>query len=144
MNEIHTIYRQISADCTTHLEVQDRMIKDYGYTWKEINKARVAMQANEPNYWFDKATSEMTAQLNAALEKNPLEHQIGGGHYEDMRIQPVEYITFNNMTFLEGCIVKYISRWRNKDGILDLQKIKHCVDLIINLENLHDRDTTGE
>ena len=55
MNEIYDIYRKIRADCTTHLEVQDKMIKDYGYTWQEITEAKVAMESNEPNYWLDRA-----------------------------------------------------------------------------------------
>jgi len=54
MNEIYDIYRKIRTDCTTHLEVQNKMIKDYGYTWQEITEAKVAMEANEPNYWLYK------------------------------------------------------------------------------------------
>lgn len=60
--------------------------------------------------------------------------QVGGGHYKDKAIQPVEYITANKMSFLEGCIVKRITRWRDKNGFEDLEKIKHEVDLIIELE----------
>lgn len=67
---------------------------------------------------------------------NPLNGQVGGGHYKDRTIQPVEYIVANNLTFLEGCIVKRISRWRVKDGVKDLLKIKHEIDLIIELEGL--------
>jgi hypothetical protein len=53
-----------------------------------------------------------------------------------MKIQPVEFITANRLSFLEGCIVKRISRWRSKDGLKDLEKIKHEVDLLIELEGL--------
>ena len=63
-----------------------------------------------------------------------LDTQVGGGHYKDMKIQPVEFIHANNLGFLEGCIVKRICRWRNKDGIKDLEKIKHECDLLIQLE----------
>jgi hypothetical protein len=56
-------------------------------------------------------------------------------HYGVMKIQPVEFITANNISFLEGCIIKRICRWRNKDGIQDLQKIKHEIDLLIELES---------
>jgi hypothetical protein len=64
----------------------------------------------------------------------PLEIQIAGNHYKGKRIQPVEYIHANNLNFLEGCIVKRISRWRDKDGFQDLEKIKHEVDLLIEME----------
>lgn len=64
----------------------------------------------------------------------PLTTQVAGSHYKDMKIQPVEFIHANNLGFLEGCIVKRICRWRKKDGIQDLEKIKHEVDLLIALE----------
>ena len=62
--------------------------------------------------------------------------QIGGDHYRSKAIQPVEYIHANKLTFLEGCIVKRITRWREKNGLQDLLKIKHEIDLIIELEGL--------
>lgn len=65
---------------------------------------------------------------------NALDVQVGGNHYKDLVIQPVEFIHANNIGFLEGCIIKRICRWRNKDGIKDLEKIKHEVDLLIALE----------
>lgn len=67
-------------------------------------------------------------------EDTPLNWQVGGGHYKDMKIQPVEFIHANNLGFLEGCIIKRICRWRAKDGVKDLEKIKHEVDLLIELE----------
>ena len=62
--------------------------------------------------------------------------QVSGSHYKDMAIQPVEFITKNNLGFLEGSIVKRICRWRAKDGLKDLEKIKHEVDLLIQLNGL--------
>jgi len=70
---------------------------------------------------------------------SPLDVQVGGEHYKTMAIQPVEFITANNLGFLEGCIIKRISRWRSKDGLKDLNKIKHEVDLLIALNNLSDK-----
>ena len=64
----------------------------------------------------------------------PLEVQIGGIHYKGKLIQPVDYISANKLNFLEGCIVKRITRWRDKDGFQDLEKIKHEVDLLIEME----------
>jgi len=63
-----------------------------------------------------------------------LETQVGGKHYKDMAIQPIEYIQGNRLNFCEGNIVKYISRWRDKGGVEDLHKVKHYVDLLIELE----------
>lgn len=65
---------------------------------------------------------------------NPLDVQVAGEHYKNMKIQPVEFITANGLGFLEGCIIKRICRWESKDGIQDLEKIKHEVDLLIALK----------
>lgn len=65
---------------------------------------------------------------------NPLSVQVGGDHYRKLKIQPVEYIHANGIPFIEGCIIKYATRWRDKGGTKDLEKIKHFVDLLLNLE----------
>jgi len=59
-----------------------------------------------------------------------LEVQVGGNYYKNFPIQPVEFITANKLGFLEGCIIKRLCR-RKPD---DLQKIKHEIDLLIELE----------
>jgi len=67
-----------------------------------------------------------------------LDTQVAGSHYNTKAIQPVQYIHANGLGFLEGCIVKRITRWRDKDGIKDLLKIKHEIDLLIELEGLNE------
>lgn len=67
--------------------------------------------------------------------ENPLVVQVGGSHYKDLAIQPVEYIHKNNIPFIEGNIIKYVTRWRNKGGIQDLKKAQHFLDLLISMEN---------
>ena len=69
-----------------------------------------------------------------------LDIQVAGDHYKDKRIQPIEYIAANNLNFLEGCIVKRITRWRNKPAnrrFEDLEKIKHEVDLLMEMETMY-------
>ena len=73
------------------------------------------------------------------MQANPLEVQVGGGHYKDLKIQPIEYIHANNLGYCEANVVKYISRWRSKGGLQDLEKVKHYVDLLIKLEGLNDK-----
>lgn len=63
-----------------------------------------------------------------------LDTQVGGGHYKNLKIQPIEYIHANNIPFAEGCVIKYVSRWRDKNGIVDLEKARHFLDLLIELE----------
>lgn|GEM_PF-1961546 len=67
-------------------------------------------------------------------ELTALSYQVGGSHYKDKAIQPVEYITANKLDFLEGCIVKRITRHRDKLGALDIAKARQECDLILQLE----------
>ena len=78
----------------------------------------------------------ITDNLTAASEGNlsALGVQIGGQHYKGKAIQPIEYCMANNLNACESSIVKYITRWSDKGGVLDLEKIKHYVDLLIQLD----------
>lgn len=57
--------------------------------------------------------------------------EIGGRHYIDMKVQPIDLILFFNADFLQGNIIKYVSRYKYKGGQVDLQKAKHCVEMYI-------------
>lgn len=65
---------------------------------------------------------------------NPLDSQVGGNHYKDLKIQPIEFIHANNIPFCEANAIKYLCRWRNKNGKQDLEKARHYIDLLIKLE----------
>jgi Protein of unknwon function (DUF3310) len=57
--------------------------------------------------------------------------QVGGSHYTKYAIQPSEYILKNNIGWLEGNAIKYLTRWKDKGGRLDLEKAKHYVELLL-------------
>lgn len=59
------------------------------------------------------------------------ESQVGGAHYKDMVIQPIDFTMLNGLGFCEGNVVKYVSRWRVKGGVADLEKARHYLDLLI-------------
>jgi len=59
--------------------------------------------------------------------------QVAGTHYKSKAIQPWDYIVANNLGYLEGNIVKYVSRWRDKGGLDDLNKARHYLDKLIEL-----------
>ncbi len=63
-----------------------------------------------------------------------LDTQVGGDHYKSMSIQPVEYMHANSIGYFEGNVIKYVSRWQAKNGIPDLLKARHYLDLLIEFE----------
>ena len=65
----------------------------------------------------------------------PSDKQIGGSHYKDCVIQPVDYIVKNNLDFLEGNVVKYITRHKTKNGIEDLKKADFYLDRLIEIKD---------
>ena len=62
------------------------------------------------------------------------EVQEGGGHYKKFAIQPTEFIFKNGLGFIEGNVIKYVMRHRDKNGKQDLLKAKHYIDLLIEYE----------
>lgn len=60
--------------------------------------------------------------------------QEGGNHYKNFKIQPVEYIHANGLTYFQGNVVKYVTRYRTKNGEQDLKKAIHYLQLILELE----------
>lgn len=66
---------------------------------------------------------------------SPLATQVAGSHYKDLKIQPIEYIHANSIPFAEGNVIKYVTRWKVKGGLRDLEKAKHFIELLIELES---------
>jgi hypothetical protein len=56
--------------------------------------------------------------------------QIGGEHYK-FPIQPWDYIIANDIGYLEGTAIKYLTRWKRKNGVEDLKKARHFIDKAI-------------
>ena len=68
------------------------------------------------------------------VRKSPLSIQIGGDHYTKLAIQPMQYSMENGLDALQHTVIKYVTRFRDKNGIEDLEKAKHCIDMLIEYE----------
>ena len=60
--------------------------------------------------------------------------QVGGNHYTKLAIQPMQYSMKNGLDALQHTVIKYVTRFRDKNGIEDLEKAKHCIDMLIEFE----------
>jgi hypothetical protein len=69
-----------------------------------------------------------------ANENSALQNQVGGNHYKKLKIQPMVYAYENKLDPLQFSVVKYVTRFRDKAGEQDLNKAKHCIDMLIELE----------
>ena len=65
---------------------------------------------------------------------NPPQTQVGGDHYAKLKIQPVEYIHANGLGFIEGSVIKYVTRHKSKNGKQDIEKAIHFLELLMEME----------
>jgi hypothetical protein len=65
---------------------------------------------------------------------SPYDRQVDGDHYQKLAIQPMQYSMLNNLDACQHTVIKYVTRFRDKGGIKDLEKAKHCIDMLIEYE----------
>ena len=84
---------------------------------------------------YDEQMVEAHEILKEAAEPvSALSVQVGGSHYKDFAIQTVEYLHHNGIGFLEGNVIKYVTRHKAKNGKADILKARHYLDLLLELE----------
>lgn len=85
-------------------------------------------------------TTPQTQQESHTEETKPIQQvsvtntQVGGSHYTKLAIQPMRYSMENGLDALQHTVIKYVTRFRDKNGIEDLEKAKHCIDMLIEFE----------
>jgi hypothetical protein len=93
------------------------------------------MNHDKIKQYLDEVQQQHILQVGAAIRAN--EQQVGGEHYAVKAIQPWDFIIANNIGYLEGNIIKYISRWKDKGGVEDLKKAQHYLQKLIET---HDKE----
>lgn len=81
------------------------------------------------------ALSQAFEEADHSFEDNsPLLGQVGGCHYAVLAIQPMTYALENNLNYAQANVVKYVTRYKAKNGVEDLRKAIHCIELLIEHE----------
>ena len=90
----------------------------------------------QPRVSIDDATPEQWNEAARSVTTTPTANdtQVGGDHYKMHGIQPWDFIASNGIGYFEGNIIKYVSRWRHKGGVQDLEKARHYLDKLIEIE----------
>ncbi len=83
-----------------------------------------------PKMAIDMVATEEEEEAFTALANA---QQVGGSHYKSKAIQPWDYIASNQLGYLEGNVVKYVSRWKDKGGLEDLKKAQHYLTKLIEV-----------
>lgn len=98
--------------------------------------ARFELLIKEKSVGIEKLLTTHYEEQNRDSNKKPKARasQVGGSHYRDLKIQPIEYIQANNLGYCEGNVIKYISRFKAKGGVEDLKKAAQYIEMLIEAE----------
>ena len=112
-----------------------RLLKDWDVEEKMKNKQYSFTEAynKEPDTEDILTIDTEDITIPGLSDEEDLDKDIDPIHYH-MEIEPFDYIHDNQMNFAEGNVVKYITRWRYKDGIKDLYKAKQYIEMLIAKE----------
>ena len=93
------------------------------------------MQIDKENYQYHEGNEVVVKkELFDDSWDSPYSAQVAGSHYKDLAIQPVEYIIANNLSYLQGSVIKYTTRYKSKGGVEDLKKAIHFLQMMIHEE----------
>lgn len=84
-----------------------------------------------------------SSDLQQAKPERANTYQVGGTHYQKQRIQHWDFVAANNLDYFQGQITKYVSRWRDKNGIDDLLKAQHFLEKYIEIQRENEKLKTA-
>lgn len=91
--------------------------------------------ANGAHTMWCRENAKSGPYMDQLARDNANDRQVAGDHYKGKAIQPWDYIASNKLGYFEGNVVKYVSRWRDKGGVADLEKARHYLDKLIELQS---------
>ena len=96
----------------------------------QVNGHEIDLYTQEGDFFVDASGD----RWDRVIVQSALSEQIGGSHYKNLAIQPVEFIHKNGLNYIVGNIIKYCCRYQEKSGIEDLKKARHYLDILIEME----------
>lgn len=123
-------------DCSTLLNAFQWDISSQGYDfWSALSyRQDLLLNADKKTHPVQATPTSLGIQPVEYIPTTALDVQEGGSHYKKLGIQPVEYIHANDLDYFQGNVVKYITRYKDKNGIEDVKKAIHYCQLILELQ----------
>jgi len=126
------IYKLIREETYGYTLVHDKSPIEGTFPKNLFEEVDAKVEEDTPVKTLGDILEEAKATVTSAMST-----QVGGSHYTKMKIQPYEYCHVNRMGYVEGTALKYLSRWRDKGGLEDLEKAKHAIEWLIEYEQTH-------
>jgi hypothetical protein len=128
-------YMRVLIDIDTMVGLRTEFFESEGWYADDNTVLSWAMKTDEEeeeeilDEWYGGGYNRLTFEEKYTSLPSD-RRQVGGDHYQ-MAIQPIDYITKNQLGYIEGNIIKYVSRYKNKNGIEDLKKAQHYLEMLI-------------
>lgn len=133
MGLVKNSHHNVEATCINNWGTKEYYFNHMGRRWALIQND--CEEIVEDGYDFPAPNDKLLDVINTDLKQDSvLDIQHGGSHYKDKKIQPIEYITANNLDFCQGNIVKYVTRHKDKNGAEDIRKVIHYAQFILKFE----------
>lgn len=115
---------------------RDEFMKRWNERIRSDEKESQISEKEKTQEWLSKPMTPCSEEIPCHFVdiKSPLQTQISGDHYTKLSIQPMQCSMKNGLDPLQHTIIKYVTRFRDKAGIEDLEKAKHCIDMLIEFE----------
>ena len=101
---------------------------------KSIYKVEVGFNKSIGSCFESNLSGDVTVVEQNSPKQNAFDKQTGGNHYKNLVIQPMEYALKNKLNYAQSNAIKYITRYTAKNGLEDLKKAIHCIELLIEYE----------
>ena len=99
--------------------------------WNENRADIIGQNGNDGlHYTPEMAGFELTYKEHTEAKRE----QVGGTHYSRMKIQPIDFIMENELSYLQGNIIKYVCRYQHKGKLVDLKKAKQYLEMLMEKE----------
>lgn len=135
-NKYNAPTREYVSDLEASVTARDAMVANYQQEVIKLQQQHNDQQQlittlQEANRKFHAMLETVDGRVLGLLTAPSLNLQVAGNHYKDQPIQPVTFIRANNVPYVEGNIIKYVSRHRVKNGLNDLKKAQHYLEMLM-------------
>ena len=110
------------------------LIESWGYTYKQVEEVQQTGETPEGQPSIIPGAKLTTNEYMDKITGRTLPDNISPQHYQQGNIQVLDFITDQKFTYLEGNIVKYICRYKTKNGLEDLEKAEYYLSELIELQ----------
>ena len=110
------------------------LIESWGYTYKQVEEVQQTGETPEGQPSIIPGAKLSTNEYMDKITGRTLPDNISPQHYQQGNIQVLDFITDQKFSYLEGNIVKYICRYKTKNGLEDLEKAEYYLSELIELQ----------